>query len=1052
MAQLTDPSQLCDLLGIPFTKEQLAAISADHSRPVSIIAGAGSGKTSVMAARVVWLVGSGAIRPDQVLGLSFTRKAMRELSERIELSLRKLGAVSGAVSGPVEAIGIAPTVATYDSFASTLVTEFGARLGIESDLRLMNDASRFQLAAHAVSRYTGSIHDPNANVGALAGRVLNLDAELTAHRVSVATARDHNDATLAAIDAALLSEKTKGELPDVREALLKRADLLNLVDDFRSEKQRAGVIQFADVTAAAAQVAVEVPEAKTTMCERFSIVLLDEYQDTSVAQRDMLLGLFGTGFGITAVGDPCQAIYGWRGASVTNIKQFLRDFDLDATEAQRLTLRTNMRSDGMLLGAANAIASPLRDSHPVEPLEPLAHRAELGEITIARLDHIDSEIDFVVDAIAASIAAGTAPEEIAVLTRANTYLADIHAALGAAGIRSELVGLSGLIHTAEVADVIAVLNVVAEPSANASLLRLLTGPRWRIGMRDLALLGRRAEQLVRAELSGSQDGQSSLLRAVERGDAADVVSLADALGDLGDEGYSAEARYRFERLGSELSMLRSKASEPLADLTARVIRQTGLDIEVDAHSAAAGGRGREALDAFLRVAADYRDPRGESGLREFLGFLRLAGSEDRGMELELDAPPGGSDAVQLMTMHKAKGLEWDVVVTPLLYDGGFPKVDASGLWVKTAEVLQWPLRGDSEDMPVWWDVTADGIKELAEQTRMRADIEERRVAYVAFTRARHHLIATSHAWAGGVKERRASPYLLTLRDYVAEHECGQIAEWHEVEDPKANPFAEVARRRRVLSDPVDPAQRSAAVELVQSFINQPDQTVDLSSDELDIAAEWQHDAEAMIAAEIAARASDREVELPVMLSASQAMRLASDPDAFARSIIRPMPLQPSALARRGTVFHEWVEDHFGVRAMVDIDDLPGAADEEITDGDLESLREAFLQSPWSRAEPVELEAAFSLPIAGRVLIGRIDAIFAHEPSSEDPSRFHIIDWKTGRERSDPLQLAIYRLAWASQHGVPLVDVRAGFFYIRTGQTDWHDDLGGVEELTRLLSE
>ncbi len=186
------------------------------------------------------------------------------------------------------------------------------------------------------------------------------------------------------------------------------------------------------------------------------------------------------------------------------------------------------------------------------------------------------------------------------------------------------------------------------------------------------------------------------------------------------------------------------------------------------------------------------------------------------------------------------------------------------------------------------------------------------------------------------------------------------------------------------------------------------------------------------------------------LSASQLMRLAADPDAFARDLARPMPRPPQPAARRGTRFHAWVESRFDELPLIGLDELPGMepeAPEEIADErDLETLKEAFLRTPYAHRTPYRVEAPFQLPLAGRVVRGRIDAVYRNADGT-----FEIVDWKTGRTTdADALQLAVYRLAWAEQHGLPLDRVSAAFVHVRTGRTLRPAGLPDRAALERLL--
>ncbi|WP_425244599.1 PD-(D/E)XK nuclease family protein [Streptomyces citrinus] len=193
--------------------------------------------------------------------------------------------------------------------------------------------------------------------------------------------------------------------------------------------------------------------------------------------------------------------------------------------------------------------------------------------------------------------------------------------------------------------------------------------------------------------------------------------------------------------------------------------------------------------------------------------------------------------------------------------------------------------------------------------------------------------------------------------------------------------------------------------------------------------------------------------MPHSLTASQLLRMAADPDGFARELARPMPRPPQPAARQGTRFHAWVESRYEELRlpMHDPEELPGS-DAEIADArDLEVLKEAFERTEYADRTPYRVELPFQLALADRVVRGRIDAVY--KEGDGDEATYEIVDWKTGHMKTaDPLQLAVYRLAWAELQGVPLESVGAAFLYVRTGETVRPRRLPGRAELERLLME
>ncbi|MEX2290596.1 MAG: ATP-dependent DNA helicase [Mycobacteriales bacterium] len=1048
------PADLRDLLGIPFTDEQLAAATAPLA-PALVVAGAGSGKTSVMAARVVWLVATGQVAPDQVLGLTFTNKAAAELAGRLRGGLLHAGEIGE------------PVVSTYHAFAGRLVTEHGLRLGVEPRSRLLADATRYQLAARVLRRHRGPITHLTSPLTMLVADLVSLESELSEHLVAPEQLRAWDAEWLEVVEATCAEldgqKGTKGHCDELRTMALaarRRHELAGLVAAYRTAKSELDALDFGDQVALAARLAETVPEVGAAERERSRVVLLDEYQDTSVAQRRMLVGLFGAplapGHPVTAVGDPCQAIYGWRGASVSNLDGFPRHFaHPDGSQAATFALAVNQRSGGRLLALANSVASSLRLRHRIVELQAPPAKADLGETVVALHTTWQSECTWVAAQVKAAVDAGTPPRECAVLVRARSDFADLYAALTAAGLPVEVVGLGGLLALPEVADVVAVLQVLDDPTANAPLLRLLTGPRWRLGARDLAVLGRRAREILAVEQRGADPSDGTALeQAVAGVDPCDVVALADALDRPGSQGWSAEALARVTALDAELRTLRGFRDEPLLDLVHRVVEVTGLDVELAASPEAVQARRRESLSAFFDVVAGFTDLDGETSLSAFLAFLRAAQEHERGLDA---VTPSGSDAVQLLTAHRSKGLEWDVVACPDLTRKVFPSDTLRDRWTTSGSVLPGPLRGDAEDQPTLARYDKDGLKAYVQECRDHLEREERRLGYVAFTRARHLLIGSGHWWGATQKKPRGpSTFLGELRAHALAG-GGRVECWADRPLETSNP-ALVEPAQHVWPAPYDEepyTRRRAAADAVLADLAALEAGLALPAEDLAGLLPWEreqlerYDREALLLLEEerAARRGVREVALPTALTASQLLRLQADPAGLARELARPLPRRPVAAAQRGTRFHAWVEALFDQRPLLGPDELPGAGDDGL-DGDvaLERLQEAFLASPWASRRPYAVEAGFVLPVAGRVVRGRIDAVY-----DLGDGRWEVVDWKTGSESADPLQLAVYRLAWARLAGVEPAAVEGVFHYVATGEEVRHgDELPGEAELAQLL--
>uniref|UniRef100_UPI0034DFE566 ATP-dependent helicase n=1 Tax=Streptomyces flavofungini TaxID=68200 RepID=UPI0034DFE566 len=728
-----------------------------------------------------------------------------------------------------------PVISTYHAFAGRLLTDHGLRIGLEPTSRLLADATRFQLAARVLREAPGPYPALTRSFPDLVSDLLALDSELSEHLLTPDRLRAYDAALLHALEGAKL---TNADLRKVPETAAARLELAELVGHYRAAKRSRDLLDFGDQIALSATLARTRAEVGEILRDEFRVVLLDEYQDTSVAQRILLSGLFGGGTGhpVTAVGDPCQAIYGWRGASVANLDDFPEHFShADGRPAARHALSENRRSGGRLLDLANGLAEPLRAMHAgVEALRPAPGAERDGVVRCALLRTHAEEIDWLGDSIAHLVRTGKAPGEIAVLCRTATDFAEIQGALVARDIPVEVVGLSGLLHLPEVADLVAVCEVLQDPGANASLVRLLTGPRWRIGPRDLALLGRRARLLVRTGHTAPDDPDRRLAEAVEGVDPAEVISLADALDTFlespleadglsgADDGlpFSADARVRFARLAAELRDLRRSLADPLMDVLHRVLAVTGLEVELSASPGALAARRRETLSNFLDVAASFAAHDNGATLLAFLGFLRTAAQYEKGLD---NALPGGENTVKVLTAHRSKGLEWDVVAVPGLVSGVFPSGQGREKWTAQAKVVPHGLRGDTATLPdvEAWD--AKGMKAFHEAMKDHQRTEELRLGYVTFTRPRSLLLGSGHWWGPSQKKPRGpSDFLRALYEHCAAGH-GEIEAWaEEPAEDEENPALREASADHAWPLPLDDtalARRRAAARTVLDHLD-----------------------------------------------------------------------------------------------------------------------------------------------------------------------------------------------------------------------------------------
>ncbi|GAA5207943.1 ATP-dependent DNA helicase [Microbacterium kyungheense] len=1077
----------------PPTAEQTEVIEAPLS-PALVVAGAGSGKTETMSARVVWLVANGIVRRDEVLGLTFTRKAAGELAERIQKRLARLaeferrgllpalpalaeagrldvfgelersgadGARSTAerhrlLDGLAAEVGAVaqetsddallhrPTVSTYNSFADQIVREHALRIGRDAEAAVLSESAAWLLMRRVVF---GS-DDPRLEARGEAVRSI-VDAALRIARDGVDNLVDFD--ALAAFPDRF---RTVRELPstnrrttvyaEVAEAVEKvdaLAMLTDLAREYDAEKRRLGVIDFSDQVAGAFEVVNGHRSVADELRDRYRVVLLDEYQDTSVVQTDLLATLFA-GTGVMAVGDPHQAIYGWRGASAGNLGGFADAFAPDG-DCARFALLTSWRNSATVLTAANAVLAPLAESATVAVQELRARPgAPEGLVELGFDADLDTEADRVADWFARVRADRRAEGRSttgAILFRSKKHMVRFGDALGRRGIPHRILGLGGLLSTPEVVDVVCALRVISDPSAGSALIRLLAGPRWAIGLPDLRELAALARRLARHD-AALQPLAPEVVERIRSSAGDDDGSLVDALDfvlrqkpDHGWlEGFTPAARERLREAASVFAGLRQASGMPIPELVRLIELELRLDIELAANESRGPARVASAqLRAFVDEVHAFLAADESGSLSSLLAWL------DHAEQLDEFAPrtePPEDDVVQLLTIHGSKGLEWDAVAVVRLVKDELPSAPRdTKAWLGFG-VLPYEFRGDSAWLPLlgWQSAqTQQELKEaldaFVEANRARQLEEDRRLAYVAVTRARDHLLLTGATWSGTKRPRSRSVFYAEIADALGvplpDDEAG--------EDPYQG-------ERRILQWPIDPlgARRGAvghAADAVASARAEPRAELDAQA--------------ALLLAERDARRARPAHTAPTRIPASRYKEYAADLEGTLARIARPLPEKPFRQTRLGTLFHAWVEQRSGQAglggslddSLWELDDETAGTDASAEDAAaLAALRERFLASEWAQLQPIEVETEIDFTTTGpdglpHIVICKLDAVYRREDRG---GRIEIVDWKTGAAPRTPaekeermLQLELYRQAYHAKHGIALDEIDVALYYV-----------------------
>ena len=1042
------------------TPEQIAIISAPLE-PAVVIAGAGSGKTETMSARVLWLVANKIVRPDEILGLTFTRKAAGELSIRVRKRLRQLKE-AGLLD---KNLALDTSITTYHSYAGRIMSEHAIRLGIDATSDPLGDAALWQMASDIVRNWPDESFTNESAVTTVIDDVIGLAKLVLEHQISFDDIRREDEKTLAELHR--IGGTANEEVRKVVRTAQQRIAILPMVQEFLKRRIDEQQLSFDDQMSIAARIAETFAEACELERAKYKVVLLDEYQDTSQSQVRMLSALFGKGHPVMAVGDPCQAIYTWRGASAGTIGTFAKYFPKSAGQsgAELFNLSITFRNDKKILEIANSISDQIRSTSTVrvDPLRPRDTAGD-GEIAYGVFETLDAEAQGIAEYFHKH---WFAPERIAieeekrtsfaVLVRKRSQISKIESALRERNIPTEVIGVGGLIYVAEVADVLSLMKVVTNPEAGTALMRHLTGPRLALGAKDVAALGAYSRRRAK---SVHEDSHSFIAKiAAGNPDSAEaddlfVGSLIDALDEIDQcdnesrKEFSDVGFTRLSRFAADLRRLRSRAGGSIIDLITEIENYLNLDLEVSLRDGTRNGRRH--LERFLDEASKFS--RSGGSISAFIEWLDVTSKKEGG--LKSGAPEVRSDVVQLLTIHTAKGAEWDFVAIPGLAEGTFPSTYTNDPdnWITNEKQIPFVLRGDGDELPVFSlaQCTKDSeaskvIKEYAQLCAAIKKQEEIRLGYVAVTRARTHLLCTTSWWRDGARSVDPSELFAHVAD-VADKRGGVLLSHVDApEDGSRNPIEINPDSAYWPRDPLGDRRAAfdAAVALVEK--SQPHTLTPSADENLN---SWISDAQALIA-EVKNRNSPTiEVELPARISTSTLVALHENPEALALAIRRPIPRSQDPYSRRGTQFHAWVEKQFSAMTLFDDIDLD-YFDPIEEDGKLEDLKKAWQSSAYANRTPAAIEVPFESVVAGILIRGRIDAVY------ETPDGFEVVDWKTGSKQlgeSAAIQLAMYRLAWARLKNIDVSKVSAAFHYVPTSVTDRRADLLDEAALVALIQK
>ncbi len=555
--------------------------------PLLVVAGAGSGKTRVLTHRVAHLIRACGVKPNEILAITFTNKAAGEMRERLE---RMLGRTARAI-----------WILTFHAACGRIFRAEAQRLGYRSTFTIYDQADQVRLVKACLEELG---RDPKRfTPRGIHAQISNAKNRLVSSEAYMARVSSFYDQTVA----------------EVYQLYQRRLFGSNAVD-------------FDDLLMLTVDVLERFPEALERWQKAFRYVLVDEYQDTNHAQYRLLQLLAGRHRNVFAVGDPDQSIYGFRGAEISNILDFERDFP----GARVIALEQNYRSRNAILRAANAVIEHNRERKPKRLF------SELGDgdpVQVIEVEDEHAEARFVAAEIARLVEEGRSGSEIAVFYRTNAQSRVLEDVLVRQDVPYQVIGGPRFYERAEIKDAVAYLNVLVNPADAVSLLRIANRPRRGLG-------------------------DTSLQRLVATADAHGI-SLWEAMADPDAAGLGTAAARAVRGFRSLMEGLMAAAHElELDELVEAVLDRTGT-IEAYEAERTIEARGRiENLQELVGVAREYRAQTEEPSLADFLQSISLTSDQD-----ELRDERG---VVTLMTLHNAKGLEFRAVFMIGMEEGIFP--------------------------------------------------------------------------------------------------------------------------------------------------------------------------------------------------------------------------------------------------------------------------------------------------------------------------------------------------------------------------------------------
>ncbi len=891
---------------------QAKAVTHDVG-PALVVAGAGTGKTTVITRRIAWLIASGRARPDEILALTFTDKAAREMEERVD-HLLPYGVVS-------------TNIMTFHALGDHILRDQALEIGISTDFQVMTGFQQIifmqQILPELELDYYAPLGNPYQFLGALAQHFSRLKDEC----ITVGRYQEFANAKIRAAQ----SETEKVEAERVRE-------LAFAYGVYTTQARSQAKLDFGDQISLTIELFQHRPNVLTSYQSRYKYIMVDEYQDTNFAQNELVKMLSEKHHNLMVVGDDDQSIYRFRGAAIANIL----DFKAQHPNVKQIVMNENYRSTQEILDASHRAVSHnnpdrLEVQNGIDKRLKGVKKGQKPQLIQAQT--LPEEMQRVAKEVRRLIDGGMQPREIAILLRKNSQSAAVMLALEAEGIIAETSQRENLFERTEVKALLNFVAVMNDPKDSTALYGLLAGDIYQMKLNslvDITSQARREHESLEQFLRGTNQQRSETVRALEHID--EYRSYASELS-------AGQLLYKFIHDQGYLGRLLGEAENS---------NDAALKIQNIAQ--------------FFHLVREFENITLDPTIYHFWAYVTQMRSSEA--DILATESPLDQNAVRIMTVHKAKGLEFEAVFVPSLIAEVFPSR-------RMAEKIQIPDGLIAVDSGREWHIA-----------------EERRLFYVALTRAKSYLYLSCSYDHGGARLRKMSPF-------VAE-----------------------------ALGPVEPLQLeggTGATEQINQFAVPQKPGHDLTAHLYDDG--W------------------------LNLTPHQVDDYLRDPEKFWLFHVLKLPQGPFHALVYGSAIHHAIEFYYRARLngrKPPLSDVQKAfADAWSSEGFVSKRHErqrlvrgkevikSFYERESKAILPKSVELPFRLVIPElKVRIsGRYDAIFASISKDGESESIEIRDFKTSqvkdqaaaeRKLKDSIQLAIYALAWERTTQTPVSSVSLDF--------------------------